>query len=228
MISISITADAADARAFLVRIEGRIRNPKDLNDALGRRLARELQDHFRQRNAEPNKMGAAKTNFWADVAEATGMTEATAAGATVSVAEPRFRIHFYGGTIRPTGGRKWLTIPLIAEARGKRVADYEAQSGNKLFRLPGTRVLVERTDQGDRSLVGRSTGTVRRRAGGFRQVGISGRSQIRLVYALAAKVTHKKDPRAVPTQAQLVQALGDEADQWAARMNGETPGGTDS
>lgn len=218
MISIQITADAADARAFLVRVEGEIRNPKSLNDALGRRLARELQGHFRTRNKEPNKMGAPKTNFWKDVADATAMTEATAEGATVTIAESRYRIHLFGGTIKPTGGRKFLTIPLVKEARARRVREYEKQTGRKLFRLPNSGVLVERTDKGaDRFLANNSTGVIRGKTG-FRKIGIGGGSKLRAVYALKPSVTFKPDPRALPDTAFLVNALLETGNQWAARQ----------
>lgn len=218
MISIQITADTANARNFLVRVEGEIRNPKSLNDALGRRLARELQGHFRARNREPNKMAAPKTNFWKDVADSTAMTEATAEGATVTIAEARYRIHLFGGTIRPTGGRKFLTIPLVKEAHAKRVAEYEKQTGRKLFRLPGTGVLVERTDKGaDRFLAKNSTGVIRGKTG-FRKIGIGGGSKLRAVYALKPSVRINPDQRALPDTDALLQALLDTGNKWAARQ----------
>lgn len=34
------------------------------------------------------------------------------------------RVHEYGMTIKPKGGRKWLTIPMIPAAKGKRAADF--------------------------------------------------------------------------------------------------------
>jgi hypothetical protein len=34
------------------------------------------------------------------------------------------RVHEFGMTITPKNGRKWLTIPLIPEAKGKRAADF--------------------------------------------------------------------------------------------------------
>jgi hypothetical protein len=221
MIRITITSDAADTRAFMVRVEGDIKRPRALNDALGRRLARELQGHFRARNKEPNKLQAPKTNYWKQIADATAMIEATDTGAVVAIAETRFRIQLFGGTIKPTGGRKFLTIPLVKEARAKRVALYEKQTGRKLFRLPGTGVLVERTDKGaDRFLANNSTGVIRGRSG-FRKIGIGGGSKLRAVYALKRSVTFKEDPRALPPRAVLIAALSDTADKWAARFNGK-------
>lgn len=216
-MNLTITTDLAETRTFLVQVTGELTNRRGLNAALGATLAAELQDHFRARNAEPNKMGAPKTNFWDQVAEATALTDITEDGATVSVAEARYRIQLYGGTITPTGGRKFLTIPLIKEARGLRVSAYEQLTGKKLFRLPGTRVLVERSGSGDRSLVAGAKVGIRGKGGVYREVGIRGRSQIRAVYALKASVTILPDPRALPPAESLVTALLAEGDAWLTR-----------
>lgn len=198
MISISITSNIADSRSFLVTIQGELKRPKALNDALGRRLARELQGHFRDKNKTLNKLGGTKTNFWKQVADATVMTEATAAGAVVSIAETRYRIHLFGGTIKPTRG-KFLTIPLVKEAHGLRVADYENATGRKLFRLGRTNLLMEHTDQGTSPL--------------------TGAGQMRPVYALKTSVTIKQDPNALPDRQKLIAALSDTASSWVAREN---------
>jgi hypothetical protein len=215
---IEVTADAANARSFLVRIEGEIRRPRELHAALGRRLARELQGHFRARNREPNRMDAPKTNFWAQVAAATALSTVSETEAIVTVAEARFRIHLFGGPIRPTGGRKFLTIPIVKEARGRRVEDYEKYTGRKLFRLPGTGVLVERNArQADRSSLGPARGVIRGREG-FRPVGVRGRSPLRVVYVLKRQVIIPRDPRALPQPETLVSALQDTANAWLARQ----------
>ena len=218
MISVTITTDAANTRAFLVQVSGELKNPRALNDALGRRLLKELHKHFLARNAEPNKMAAPKTNYWSNLIESTQLAEVTDTGAVVAIADVRFRIQLFGGTIRPAGGRKWLTIPLVTEARGLRVADYEKKSGNKLFRLGFSGVLAERSDKGDRSLTARSQGTIRTRGGAFRQVDLRARSKIRPVYCLKTEVTIKKDPRALPPQAVLLEALNQAATHYAARL----------
>lgn len=211
---LDITVTATDAMNFLVEFKGRLANPRGLNEALGTRLAHELQAHFTARNKEPNKMGAQKTNFWQDVAEATKLEAVTDHEAVVAIAEERFRVHLYSGKIKPTGGRKWLTIPLVREARGKRVREYEKASGKKLFRLPGSKVLVERTAAGDRSLAFTGKGTVRNRAGGYRKINIGAGTRLRPVFALVKEANIKKDPRALPPAASLAAALQEEADAY--------------
>lgn len=215
MISISITSNTEKATEFIVKLKGALARPKALNDALGRRLARDLQAHFRIRNRVPNKLGGRKTNFWNSIAKATAMTDATDKGATVTIGEARFRIHYEGGVIKPTGGRQALTIPLVADAHGMRVSEYEASSGNKLFRIGGA--LFERSDSGDRTLLGATRVTTRGRAGQTRNIGLRGRSQIRAVYALAKKVTIKADPAALPDPKLILENLNETAQQWLER-----------
>ena len=222
MIRVNITTDAANTRAFLVRVEGQLQHPRDLNDALGRRLVRELHQHFLDRNAEPNKMGAPKTNYWSGLIESTQLAEVSDTGAVVAIADVRFRIQLFGGTIKPTGGRKFLTIPLVNEARGLRVADYEKQSGRKVFRLRGRMVLMERSDQADQSLVGAGRGTIRTRGGDFREVNLRARSSLRAVFALKTSVTIHKDPRALPPQDALIAALNQTAAEYVARLTQAT------
>jgi hypothetical protein len=220
MISITITADAKDATAFLVNITGKIRNPRALNAALAARLEDELKAHFDSRNSEPNKMGAEKTGFWSTVAQHTATTEIRADGATVSIgSNTHFRIHYLGGVIKPTGGRKFLTIPLIKEARGIRAAVYEQTTGRKLFRPGKAKVLMERSGEGDRSLVSGAAATVRTK-NGFRKINVGARTRMRAVYALATQVTIHQDPRALPPREALAAALQAEGNAWAATLKG--------
>lgn len=205
MISISVTVDATATRDFLVHVQGDLKDRRGLNAALGSRLADELQDHFRQRNKEPNKMQAPKTNFWESIAESTQVESISESGAVVAIAEKRFRIHLFGGTIKPTGGRQWLTIPLIKEVRGIRVRDYENKTGRKLFRLGHTNILAEKTEAAQGS-----GGRGKNNQGAT----VRGASGIRPVYALARSVTHKPDPRALPDTTKLLAALNEEAENW--------------
>ena len=218
MISISITVDTTGADAFLVRVTGKIANPRALNAALAARLEDDLKAHFDSRNSEPNQMGAEKTGFWANVAQNTATTEIRDDGATVSIgADTHFRIHYLGGVIKPTGGRKFVTIPLIKEARGIRAAVYEQSTGRKLFRPGQARVLMERSDGGELSGEGSTTATIRTKTG-FRKINVRGRSKLRAVYALATQANIKKDPRALPPLTDLAAALQAAGNEWAATL----------
>jgi len=211
VIAIRITSDAVETRRFLVQVEGSLRNRRGLHAVLANRLADEMKDHFSAKNRQPNKLGGKKTNFWQDVADSTAVGEVTDTGASVTVAEVRFRIQLFGGTIRPTGGRKALTIPLIPEAHGLRAGNYEQETGRKLFTIRGKKALFERTGAPTGEAL---TGRVRRRNGTSKSVGLISRTGVRPVFALVKSATIRKDPDALPDTTLLVTALQQEADDF--------------
>jgi hypothetical protein len=211
MLSVSITSDAGNLSAFLVTVQGDLKNPRGLNAALGTRLADELQEHFRNRNREPNRMAAPKTNFWSKLAAATKLEDVTDHGAVVAIEDVRFRIHLFGGTIRPTGGRKSLTLPLIPEARGMSAAQYERATGRKLFRVGAA--LMERADGAALPAIGARRVTIQRN-GRYRQINASAKGGVRGVFALKRSVRIEADPNALPPLPRLLSALQEEANDW--------------
>lgn len=224
MITVTLSSNAGEAHAFLVRIEGEIRRPKALNDRLARTLARHLQNHFREREKEPNKLGGRKTGFWAGVRAGTMVGEVTAKGATVRVgADTFFRIHLLGGTVKPVRGT-FLSIPLVPEARGLTTRTYEQESGRKLFRLKGARVLLERTERGDRSLIASHQPSMRTR-GGYKTFNLGAGMRVRAVYALATEATIKPDPRALPPGDEMAAALQEAGNAWMERELTKKKGG---
>lgn len=214
-MNLNITVDAQNTRSFLIELNAAVSDRTGLNDALGRRLARELVDHFRNKNSTPNRLGGTRTNFWSDVAEATTLSKVDESGAEVTVADSRFRIHLFGGVIRPTAGRKFLTIPLIAEAHGLRVREYESLTGKKLFKPPGKNVLMERSGAATENYNG-GVGRIRSRSG-FRNISIRQNSPARAVYFLTARSTIKADPSALPPAEKLISALMETGDDFISR-----------
>lgn len=210
MISISARVDDGGTRSFLVEVAGTLESRRELNEVLADRLAYELREHFARKNRLPNKMGAPKSNFWNKVAEDTNVEEVTDTGASVAVAEVRFRIHLFGGTILPKKA-KALTVPLIKEARGESVASYRLKTGHRLFTIPGRNVLFEKADNlgATESRVGFTRGRDR----GF-GVKLAARQGLRAVFALKASVTIEADPDALPPLDDLVMALQEKADDF--------------
>jgi hypothetical protein len=219
VLSVSVTVAASDTRAFLVHITGALENRRGLNAALGERLTDELRDHFAKKNAEPNKWNAPKTNFWNQVADATKVKEVTDAGATVQVAEQRFNIQLFGGTILPKVARS-LTIPVIKDARGESVASYREKTGRRLFRIRGRDMLFEKAEDGQAS---ESRVSATRTRGRNRTLGmrLAGRQGIRAVFALKKSVSIDKDPDALPSAEDLLGALQEEADDYIASITNE-------
>ena len=124
-----------------------------------------------------SRRGGGASEFGADVVRGWGLAKADATGATLSNQAPHFAFKIEGGTIRPKR-RQALTVPLVAEARGRFAEVYEQVTGRQLFRPKGTNILAEKTSD----------------AKGFRAV-----------YALVKSVTHKPTPGAMPPDRVFVQ-----------------------
>ena len=216
MNDIRITVDASAARSFVLRVRGSIEDRQALNVEMANRLVTELQAHFVRKNAAPNKMGAPKTGFWQDMADNTQVVGVSADGGTVQAGDYRFNIQLFGGTVFPTGGRKCLTIPLVAEARGLLARDYELESGHRLFTIKGRNALFEKTDaRATEHTPSGQTGRVRGANRSF-TVSLAALSGIRPVYALARSATIPRDPDALPPDADLLNALRDQADKFTS------------
>jgi hypothetical protein len=213
VIAITVKMTPDSVKQITVELSGKVKNLQGLNKALATRLSDELIDHFREKNKVPNKLGGARTNFWSQLAKATSVEAVNEKGATVTVADHRFRIHVTGGTIKPGPGKKALTIPLIPEARGLMAASYVQKFDRPLFTIRGRNALFERTDRGTESLIDKTD--VRARQGKRTlTIPLAARSTIRPVYALASSATIPDDPTALPTGDKLQAALLEEAADW--------------
>lgn len=154
----------------------------ELHGLLGRVLEQQLVDHFDSRQNEPNWLNAPKTGFWSQVAESTQYQgDADKTGATVSIADERFPLHLFGGTVRPKNAEA-LTIPIDAKAHGKRASVLEAELGIELFSITSTK-------------------------GQGLLVSADGSGNLSLWYLLAKSATIKKDPKALPPETEIKEAL---------------------
>jgi hypothetical protein len=119
-LSFNITEKLAGREnAFL----SELKNPSALNTIIGRKVSRAVITHFQTYSAShPNKLGGRRTNYVASMGDATTYT-ADSNGAKISVSQEGARLRIEGGTITPKK-RKYLTIPAIAEAYGKRASEF--------------------------------------------------------------------------------------------------------
>jgi hypothetical protein len=177
----------------LRRIAAELERPVLLMQAAGRRVEKDLKAHFRSRNDEGNEQGWVRSHWWnREVAKATAYQGATNTDATVSIASRQFLHKLRGGTVRAANG-KFLALPMTNEAKAK---------GS-----PG-----EWTSKGDGKLQ-----FVRSREG--RAYLFPGEGEAHgAAYILLKSVTHKADPRALPPQADLDAAVGDEARRFLTRI----------
>lgn len=120
-LSITITGAAKDRlQAFADELQG-----DGSRHAAGRGVRRLLMDHLGGLDqSRPNKLGGKRTHFYADAARNTSY-EITNEGALVHIHQQGIALHYYGGVIKPTGGRKFLTIPVDPSAYGRRASEFD-------------------------------------------------------------------------------------------------------
>lgn len=194
-------------RDLLGAIAAKCSDRRALNVKLGDRAVEVLQAHFALRNSEPNKTGFAKQGFWDRIAASTLLGRVDARMARINVTEPAINQKIYGGTITPKHG-KYLALPAIAEAYGHSPLDFNfltwrpGRTGGALVEAERTHIKVGRQKKdGTRSVKNKGEGW-----GG------------RVWYWLVKSVTQDADPNALPTEAEMQDALLDEAGEFLERM----------
>lgn len=156
--TVSVTDKASPAmKQFIAGLTGA--ESESLNKAGGAGAvdaAREYHATFDQSGGWRGKRylgsGAEGSHFGSEVTVGWNLRAVTMGGATIANNATYYAFKVSGGTIRPTGGRKYLTIPMIAEARGVRALDYSTRSGHKLFTIPGRNALFEWKPDGLRAV----------------------------------------------------------------------------
>lgn len=92
--------------------------------AAGGAVRRLLMNHLGNLDtSRPNKIGGKRTHYYADLARNVTY-QTTEDGAQVHVTGTGIALHYYGGVVKPTGGRKYLTIPVDPEAYGRRAGEF--------------------------------------------------------------------------------------------------------
>ena len=190
-----------------------------LENAMGQGASELIQRHLVALNAaRPNALGGKRTNFYSRAAKATNY-QVKPGEVTVVIAHQGIRQRYQGGFIRPTGGRKYLTIPAIPEAYGKRASELnnlrfgftEGRSGNlvpALVEASATKVKFGRARQD-----------------GSRRTTITGNVGGRAFFYLVRQVFQQADPSVLPTNDQIAGAAvkaGDVAIQTAANKGAKS------
>jgi hypothetical protein len=133
----------------------------------------------------PNSYGAGKSAFGAAVAGGWDWREAESTGVTIFNPAEHYAFKVRGGRIVPKRVR-YLTIPLIREAKDRRARDYEIDFNTRLFRPNGKDVLMERTGPG----------------------------KARAVYALKKSITQRPWPDAVPPDGIIIDGFAEGVEEW--------------
>lgn len=162
---------------------------RDMLAVCARRLVNTLKEHFSVKERLPNKQGWKKSHFWSQVRSSVGIKSVTNTEATVTISDPRFSIHYYGGTVRPKEA-KALAIPLVPEAKG-----IYPRSGL----IPGLFL-------------------VRTLKGAFLATKDKGKSMfLKFWFVLVKSATIPKDPTALPPDKTISESLEKEASLFLMR-----------
>ncbi|MBB5351355.1 hypothetical protein HNR46_001591 [Haloferula luteola] len=147
--------------------------------------------------------GRESTGFGEDIAVAWHVASSDATGAIIANGAPLYRHKVKGGPITPKRV-KFLTIPIVPEAHGRRAIDYSRDFSSRLFMIPGKMALFERVEnEGDFSVL--TPTRIRKRNG--RNAGLAARSTVRAVYLLSRGITQDPWLGALPPEEDLIEAF---------------------
>ena len=175
-----------DVSPALAEIISSLTGPKreEFNEVGARAAVNAAKEYHREYDARGGWRGkgnsrTGRSNYGENVAQGWHFRTADVDGAVIENNADHFKFKVTGGRIIPKRV-EFLTIPMVDEARGRRVKDYEIFSGRKLFRVRGKRALFE--------LLGKGKG-------------------VRAVYALVKSVTQPAWPGALPPDDVLIGAF---------------------
>jgi hypothetical protein len=133
-----------------------------------RRYHRAFDEAGKWRTTRPGGGGSV---FGSNIVRGWGVSKVSAGGATLTNQAPYLGFKIRGGTVRAKRW-KYLTIPLVPEAKGRFAKEYQRVTGKKLFR-PGKSMVLAEADKGS--------------SRGFKAI-----------YALKETTKHKPLPGAMP------------------------------
>jgi len=149
--------------------------------------ARCTQDHFAKLSGSRHRSGV-PFNFYADAAR---KTTGRVSGDNVIVSIDKIGIgqRYFGGTIKPTGGKKYLAIPSDAVMPGQTPKDF----ADHLFFF-------------------------RKGNSGTAGLALRGEKKLRVMFWLKKSVTQDSDESVLPTPQNYFDAIAPEVDAQIARM----------
>lgn len=165
----------------LSKIRAAAANKPAINRALSRGCEQLIRSHFREVSGrEKNKLGA-KSSFWAQMIRGTkGGSDSEKAFVDMPrpIAQRRF-----GGTLKPTGTRSYLTIPIAKIAYGKSAAWF------------GDEIEVYTSHRGNKFLI--------------RRVEKRGKPKLEFLYLLKKRVTQRENKGILPTRDEITANMAD-------------------
>ena len=98
---------------------------RTLAEAGARGMMNLIYSHLLRRNASARRRaGMPKSDYWADAADSMKVEAAGKVG-VVTIDKEGAALHYYGGIVYPTGGRKSLAIPVHPAVWDQRPAEFD-------------------------------------------------------------------------------------------------------
>lgn len=180
-MKLTLTRD--DLSRFTAQLRGTVARPRGLVAALVSTFTSTLRDHFKTRDAEPNKNNWPKQHFWDQIRGATAPGQIGETSGEVVIADHRFAQKLHGGPITPKN-KKRLAIPVHRLAYGLRAGSDSANGLSSFTAVTGIKLKQQ----------------------GSALTGMFGGERITF-YRLIKRANQKADPRALPETAAIETAF---------------------
>jgi hypothetical protein len=197
-MSLQVSIDASKASTILAKLSSESARTQAAA-AAGGAVRRQISDYLAILDDQrPNRLGGKRTHFYANAARSVSY-KADPTGATVSINSTGIAQRLHGGTIKPVNA-KFLTIPAISEAHGRRAGEFDflqvvfGKSGRPvaLAERPNQEIRIERKRGKDLSA------SYRTKAGPERGG--------KIYFWLVESVTQQPDPSVLPSEDSIAQA----------------------
>ena len=171
MLNLSTHINRSEADRLLQTLE---KSGPQIRKVAAHAAARTTQDHLTGIARQRHRGGP--FNFYAAAAnKTTGRVDGN--DIIISIDHTGIGLRYYGGTVRPGAGKKYLTIPHDPEAHGRTAGDFRGQ------------LFFFRNKTGTAGLAKR------------------GEKKLRVMYWLVKKTDHKPDPSILPTSDEYIAAI---------------------
>lgn len=111
------------ATPSLEALSKKLKQRKRIHTAMARAVANQFRDHFKSLSKSNKNRFGVKNSFW-DRMRSTVREEATDTVSAISM-DRAVALRRFGGPVKPTGNRRYLTIPLSRRSYGKKATEFE-------------------------------------------------------------------------------------------------------
>lgn len=171
----------------LTKLSRALKDKAGLNQATSFSVARLVREHFRAIGKKQTNKFSRPSTFWSRMINSVRPVFSNKSA--VVETNRAIALRYFGGIVRPTGSKRFLTIPVNPNAYNRKAADFP---GMFVFRYGG---------DGPK---GRAYLAIQEKSGG---VGPGKKDKLTLMYLLKSFTKHKADESVLPNKAQMDSAM---------------------